>query len=90
MKKLAKKSTKKISRRKRKNPENYNMVFSDKQIEKMTASQAIQHIITTSEYPPSRHYTANDDDPFMYMDAEDILKYVHDFANRWEYWHYNK
>lgn len=72
-------------KRKRRNPEVYNLVFSDKTIEKMTGKQAIQHIEVVSEYPSSvREHV---EDPFAFMDAEEILEYIHNFANRWEYFH---
>lgn len=88
------KRQKKTSKRKsvkRKNPESYNLVFSDREIEKLTPKQAIQHILVVSEYPSSRKpYWSNDEDTFAGMDAKEILEYIHDFTNKYEYMHYDK
>ena len=80
MKKLAKK---KVLKRKRKNPEDYNLVYSDKRISELTPKQVIQHIRDVSEYPNPYPAYENKEDPFIHMDPEDILKYVNSFADRY-------
>ncbi len=73
------------TKRKRKNPEVYNLVFSDRVMEKMTPLQVIQHINIVSEYPSNSRNPITD--PFAFMDPEEILEYVHYFASRWEFLH---
>lgn len=81
MKKLAKK---KVLKRKRKNPEDYNLVYSDKRMSELTPLQVIRHIRDASEYPEyPQPYFENKENPLMNMDSQEILKYINSFADRY-------
>ncbi len=81
VKKITRKSTPK---RKRKNPEDYNLIYSDKRITELSPRQVIQHIRDASEYPEyPQPYFENKENPLMNMDSQEILKYINSFADRY-------
>ena len=71
--------------KRKRNPELYNLVFSDRTMEKMTPVQVIQHINIVSEYPSSSRNPITH--PFAFMDPEEILEYVQYFASHGEFLH---
>lgn len=88
---LKRKTPKRTPAKRKRNPELYNLVFSDRAIEKLTPKQAIQHIQLVSEYPqPRDSFWSNSENQFSGMDEKELLEYIHSFSDRFEYMHYNK
>lgn len=77
-KKISKRtSTKKSPKKRKKNPENYNLVFSNDEIKNLSSNQLIQYIEMISDY----HL----DSVLKNMSVEELLKYIHDLVYQWRW-----